>query len=272
MRTGSAGAAESGVAQSAVGDRGGGDAGAGFCQARCSTGAADVPGAHSLQSATGAGAMPVPGRAHWGMRERCTFLGGFAPRAPISPGRSFLKVQICPNQCTHPAHTPSSDAQPYKKPANLPPTPLIPQVTLPQNSNLPIFCTLPTKNKHQRGRVRPPSNGLQLIDLNHSTRPTHQPQQAPPHKPFSVQKPGRFAPQPPVSPAHATQKPKSADFLYFPHQKQTPTGQSAPFPPPRHRSPPRLIATAEQSANYRLSGNSTVTRHPSPSLRTLTVP
>ena len=199
------------------------------------------------------------------------FLGGFAPRTPISPGRVFFKGANLPKPVhaphPHPAQVPSSDAQPYKKPANLPPTPLFPQVTLPQNPNLPIFCTLPTKNKHQRGRVRPPSNGLQLIDLNHSTRPTHQPRQAPPpHKLFSVQKPGRFAPQPPVSPAHATQKPKSADFLYFPHQKQTPTGQSAPFPPPRHRSPPRLIATAEQSASYRLSGNSTVTRHPSPSL------
>ena len=132
-------------AQSAVGDRCGGDAVAGFCQAECSTGAADAPGAH----------------------ERCSGSGRFAPRAPISPGRSFLKVHICPNQCTHPAyaphaprprpthtsptphthpaHAPSSDAQPYKKPADLPPPPLFPQVTLPQNPNLPVFCTLPTK-------------------------------------------------------------------------------------------------------------------------------
>lgn len=106
----------------------------GFCQAGCSTGAAGAPGAH----------------------ERCSGSGRFAPRAPISPGRSFLKVQICQNQCTHPAHTPhaprprpahapSSDAQPYKKPADLPPPPLFPQVTLPQNPNLPVFCTLPTK-------------------------------------------------------------------------------------------------------------------------------
>ena len=120
---------------------------------------------HSLQLTTGAGAMPVPGRAHWGMRERCTFLGRFAPRAPISPGRSFLKVQICPNQCTHPAyaphaprprpthtsptphthpaHAPSSDAQPYKKPADLPPPPLFPQVTLPQNTQSADFLYPP---------------------------------------------------------------------------------------------------------------------------------
>ena len=121
------------------------------------------------------------------------------------PRSLFLKVQICPNQCTHPAHAPDAPrSRPIlrcptvQKPADLPPPPLFPQVTLPQNPNLPIFCTLPTKNKHQRSRVRP----------------------------------------------------------Y----------------PPRHRSPPRLTATAEQSASYRLSGNSTVTRHPSPSLRTLTVP
>lgn len=121
------------------------------------------------------------------------------------PRSLFLKVQICPNQCTHPAHAPDA---PRSRPI--------------------LRC------------------------------PT-------------VQKTGRFAPQPPVSPARATQNTQSADFLYLPHQKQAPTGQSAPVPP-RHRSPPRLTATAKQSASYRLSGNSTVTRHPSPSLRTLTVP
>ena len=221
--------------------------------------------------------MPWPGRAHWGTRERCTFWADLHLALPFPQVALFKGANLPkPVHCTHPAYAPlrPRPQMPNRTKNRLIylPLPYFRRSLSPKNPNLPIFCTLPTKNKHQRGRVRPPSNGLQLIDLNHSTRPTHQPRQAPPHKLFSVQKPGRFAPQPPVSPAHATQKPKSADFLYFPHQKQAPTGQSAPVPPPRHRSPPRLTATAEQSANYRLSGNSTVTRHPSPSLRTLTVP
>ncbi len=62
------------------------------------------------------------------------------------------------------------------------------------------------------------------------THPAHAPD-APRSRPIlrcpTVQKPGRFAPQPPVSPARATQNTQSADFLYPPHQI-APTGRNAP--------------------------------------------
>ena len=145
----------------------------------------------------GVGAMPWPGRAHWGMREGCTFLGRFAPRAPIFPGRVFQRCKFAQTS------------------ARIPPTPR------PQMPNR-------TKNR----QICAPAPGFPS-----SHHPKH----------------------------------TICRFSVPPHQI-APTGQSAPVPPPRHRSPPRLTATAEQSASYRLSGNSTVTRHPSPSLRTLTVP
>ena len=62
------------------------------------------------------------------------------------------------------------------------------------------------------------------------THPAHAPD-APRSRPIlrcpTVQKPGRFAPQPPVSPARATQNTQSAGFLYPPHQI-APTGRNAP--------------------------------------------
>ena len=163
------------------------------------------------------------------------FLGGFAPRTPISPGRVFFKGANLPKPVhaphPHPAQVPSSDAQPYKKPANLPPTPLFPQVTLPQNPNLPIFCTLPTKNKHQRGRVRPPSNGLQLIDLNHSTRPTHQPRQAPPPTNSSQYKnPADLRPSPQFPQLTPPKNPNLPIFCTFPTKNKHQRGRVRPSP------------------------------------------
>ena len=163
------------------------------------------------------------------------FLGGFAPRTPISPGRVFFKGANLPKPVhaphPHPAQVPSSDAQPYKKPANLPPTPLFPQVTLPQNPNLPIFCTLPTKNKHQRGRVRPPSNGLQLIDLNHSTRPTHQPQQAPPSQTLLSTKTRQICAPAPSFPSSRHPKTQICRFSVLSPPKTNTNGAECALPP-----------------------------------------
>ena len=137
VRTGGAGAAESGVAQSAVGDR---------------CGALPVPGFAKQSAVLGQQmrrgrmkdavvladlhlALPFPQVAF--------FKGANLPK-PVHASRPRpTRTPSTPH--THPAYAPSSDAQPYKKPADLPPPPLFPQVTLPQNPNLPIFCTFPTK-------------------------------------------------------------------------------------------------------------------------------
>jgi|GEM_PF-2580486 len=116
----------------------------------------------------------LPSRVqYWGSRcagahERCTGSGTFAPRAPISPVRSFLKVQICPNQCTHPVHAPHA---PRPRPTRTRPRPV-------------LRC------------------------------PT-------------VQKTGRFTSPSPISAGYSPPIPKSADFLYPPHQI-APTGRNAP--------------------------------------------
>ena len=93
----------------------------------------------------------------------CTSRSDF-PRSLLFKGANLPKpvhasrprpTRIPPTPQTHPAHAPSSDAQPYKNPADLRPSPQFPQLAPPKTHNLPIFCTFPTKNKHQRGRVRP---------------------------------------------------------------------------------------------------------------------
>ncbi len=198
--------------QSATGA--GGDAGAGFCQAGCSTGAADAPGAHSLQSAVGdrCGVDAGARGGRTGGRVKDALFGQICTSRSHFPRSLFLKVQICPNQCTHPVHAPHA---PRPRPTRTRPRPV-------------LRC------------------------------PT-------------VQKTGRFTSPSPISAGYSPPKTQICRF-FVPSPPNSTDGAECARPPPLHRSPPRLTATAEQSASYRLSGNSTVTRHPSPSLRTLTVP
>ncbi|AGU14809.1 hypothetical protein CARG_03285 [Corynebacterium argentoratense DSM 44202] len=92
----------------------------------------------SLQLATGAGLMPVPGegalgdacKMHW-FWQICTWHSHF-------PRSLFLKVQICPNQCTHPTHAPHA---PHPRPRR---TPLTPHPQMPNRTkNRQIYLPLP---------------------------------------------------------------------------------------------------------------------------------
>ena len=102
--------------------RGGGDAVAGFCQAGCSTGAADAPGAHSLQSAVGdrCGVDAGARGGRTGGRVKDALFGQICTSRSHFPRSLFLKVKICPNQCTHPAYAPHA---PRLRPTRTSPTP-----------------------------------------------------------------------------------------------------------------------------------------------------
>lgn len=150
------------------------------------------------------------------------------------PRSRFLKVQICPNQCTHPAYAPLT---PHPQMPNRTknrqiylPLPYFRRSLSPKNPNLPIFCTLPTKNKHRRGGMRPPSNGLQLIDLNHSTRPTHQPQQAPPTNPSQYKNPADLRPSPQFPQLAPPKTHNLPIFCTFPTKNKHQRGRVRPSP------------------------------------------
>ena len=109
---------------------------------------------------------PVRGRCRCrggrtGERVKDALFGQICTSRSHFPRSLFLKVQICPNQSTHPAHAPDA---PRSRPV--------------------LRC------------------------------PT-------------VQKTGRFTFPFPISPGHSPPKPKSAGFLYPPHQI-APTGRNAP--------------------------------------------
>ena len=63
------------------------------------------------------------------------------PQVAFFKGANLPKPVHTPR--LRPAHAPSSDAQPYKKPADLPPPPLFPQVTLPQKPKSADFLYAP---------------------------------------------------------------------------------------------------------------------------------
>ena len=83
----------------------GGNAVAGFCQAECSTGAADAPGRTVCSRRPGRGRCRSRG-GRTGGRVKDALFGQICTSHSHFPRSRFLKVQICPNQCTHPAYAP----------------------------------------------------------------------------------------------------------------------------------------------------------------------
>ena len=151
------------------------------------------------------------------------FFGQICTSRSDFPRSRFLKVQICPNQCTHPTHAPHA---PHPRPVLRCPTV---QKTGRFTSPSPVSAGYSPPIPKSAGFLYPPHQkqaptGRNAPAIQWAAADRPQPQHAPhtpttagaPHKPFSVQKPGRFASQPPVSPARATQNPNLPVFCTLP--------------------------------------------------------
>ena len=167
-------------------------------------------GAHSLQSATGAGAMPVPGFAKQGAvlgqqmrrgRTVCSLqLATGAGLMPV-PGEGALgnarKMHFFGQICTSRSDFPRS--------------------LLFKGANLPK----PVHASRLRPTRTPPTPHTHLAHAPHA------PRSRPILRCPTVQKTGRFTSPSPISAGHSPPKSKSAGFLYPPHQI-APTGRNAP--------------------------------------------
>ena len=79
--------------------------------------------------------------------------------------------------------------------------------------------------------MRPPSNGLQLIDLNHSTRPTHQPQQAPPQTLLSTKNRQIYLPLPYFRRSLSPKTHNLPIFCTLPTKNKHQRSRVRPYPP-----------------------------------------